>query len=175
MNLEELKKYDSIVIVGSQRSGTQIAARIIASELDKVFVHESEYEVHNLSKMLTFIGNSVIHAPALTHLIQYLDPTPGNIGVVFIGRDFNDIIKSQKRIGWNEEDVEREKYFKEYGISLLDPRPICIIKHDVFFENHNLYLNTHYLNYYDFEQHPMFVSERYRKNFTAWQTEIIPK
>ncbi len=87
--MAKLEKYDSIIVVGAQRSGTQIVSKIIAEETCKQFVHEREYDVHDFDKMLSLIDNSVIHCPALTHKIGAMPPY---VAIVFVVRDFNDII-----------------------------------------------------------------------------------
>jgi len=114
----------SVVVTGSPRSGTQIVAKILAQGLGKRFVPEKDFGAHDFNKMLSFLEiPSVIHAPGLSHKIEDM---PDWVGVVFVVRDFKDIIASQERIGWKYEHLEREKYFKEFGIPVDDSRPICI-------------------------------------------------
>lgn len=168
MNFDNLKKYNSIVVIGAQRSGTQIASKIMAMALGKAFVHENEFDVHDFDKMMDMLDSTVVHAPALSHRVLDI---PNDTGVVFVVRAFKDIIASQERVGWSHEMAERKKYLRQFGIALNDPRPICEIKHDVFFEYHYKLMNTEYLNYSWLESYVLFVDKEDRKNFTTWQTE----
>ncbi len=167
--INDLKKYDTIFVTGAQRSGTNIAARIIAHIMGKKYIHENDFNVHDFDKMLTFVGDSVIQAPALSHTVC---DVPKDIAVVFMLRDFDDIIKSEKRVGWIFGDGERKKYYKKYGIPLDDKRPICQIKHDVFFEHDSKLPNTYQIHYNDLQGHPLWIDKEHRKDFEAWQTEI---
>lgn len=167
--IESLRKYDTIFVTGAQRSGTNIASKIIAHELGKKHIHESEFDVHDFDKMLTFKGNAVIQAPALCHMVKYI---PKDIGVVFMVRDFDDIIKSQKRVGWHFDDDEKDKYYKIHPIPLNDKTSICEIKHRIFFLHDNELPNTYHLHYESLSEHPLWVNKELRKNFNAWQTEI---
>lgn len=166
LNFDQYRKYDTIIITGAQRSGTQITAKIFAHELGKRFVAESRFNVHNFEMMTVWFGDSVIHAPALCHMVGFI---PQDICVVFVVRDYDEIIASQQRIGWNDDELEKNKYSDQFEIDR--DKPICQIKHEIFLEHHLQLPNTTMFSYDDLQDHPMFIKKELRKDFTAWQTE----
>ena len=106
---EHLKKWSRILVVGPQRSGTRIAALMIAHDTDYWFVGEEEIGVDSLNrlwKILQISHNIVVQCPALTcyaHLLAEEDP---GLCVVMMRRDLDDIKASEERIFWKWEPTE---------------------------------------------------------------------
>lgn len=106
---EHLKKWSRILVVGPQRSGTRIAATMIAHDTDYWFVGEEEIGVDSLNrlwKILQISHRIVVQCPALTcyaHLLARPDP---GLCVVMMRRDLDDIKASEERIFWKWEPTE---------------------------------------------------------------------
>lgn len=112
--LDLAKKENKVIISGCQRSGTTIAALAIATEIDRRFVDENVYKVENqelFHKQFTSPEKSVIHAPAMLHILNHYQ---NKALIVIMERDINDVVKSMKRIGWFKGHGKREySKFKE--------------------------------------------------------------
>ena len=68
---------DPIFVTGAQRSGTTIAARIIASDLNANYVDESDYHPEDLP------SNAIIQAPFIYKFVPcllYTSPSPRDRG-----------------------------------------------------------------------------------------------
>jgi len=103
--------YRVILVSGPQRSGTTITARMIAHDTRLRYVDEEEFAVHDFDLLREIVCRErgvVVHCPALAHRVHEL--AGEDVLVVFVWRRWADIVASQKRIGWDEEEVERAKY-----------------------------------------------------------------
>jgi len=88
--------------------------------------------------------------------------------VVFMMRTIEDIIASERRIGWQHEQSELDKYFSKQG-------PISRVKYKMWEEFQRPKLETYFeLEYDSMEGHPMWIDKENRLFFTAKQTEILP-
>ena len=93
LDINKLKGYKRIVVVGNQRSGTTFTAKYLARNLKFRFVDESEFDINDIAAFLkVFQLNTVAQAPALSLYIHKLIG-PEDL-VVFMVRDWSDILKS---------------------------------------------------------------------------------
>src|SRR3990167_2553963 len=107
MNLEEIltkiSGMDSpnVIVTGAQRSGTRIAAKIIAQETGLKYIDENDIEIDNLYlffKAYIEEDDFVLHAPGLSHIIHEL---PQDCLFIWMRRPEKEIIDSIKRVNWD--------------------------------------------------------------------------
>jgi len=162
---ETLKEFSNIVISGPQRSGTRIAAKIIAADTEKTYIDEKYIDFHNLKMLEYFLihGNNVVQCPALCHLLHYI--TAKDTLIIIIRRPVEEIIRSERR-SWNEqaEKIELLKYGCTGGV-------ISEIKYYFwdFIQKDILGERGREVKYHTLEQHPLFIKNC--QNFRWDQTE----
>lgn len=93
-DVESLKGYRNIIVIGPQRSGTTFTAQAIAKDLGYEYIDEDVFRVRDqeVFKKLNQTTNRVFQAPALTYNIHNLIEE-GDL-VVFMVRKWSDILKS---------------------------------------------------------------------------------
>lgn len=155
MKKEELLKYKKILVTGVQRSGTHFLSLIVAKKIGYLRIVEMDFKVSEidiLKKYLT-VDNVVIQCPAIVERILELNLS--DVLVVWVDRDNEDIIASQKKIWTNADEFsEREKYLntKYYDFS----KTLIEIKKDYFNgEIKNKIPNLITVNYNDFLKHEL--------------------
>ena len=166
-----------IVITGPHRTGTTIAAKIIANQLNYQCYLEEGFgndfgllngRVHeNYHRGIS----SVYQVPLL---MGYCYRLPEFVAVVVMRRKIEDILDSQKRIGWNEkEEWKRRELEKFDGIEVEDDldMPICEAKYKIWEEMTEGMTNAYELEYDSLSEHRFWVEKEKRKNFTPRQTE----
>jgi len=109
-DVEVLKGYRNIIVVGPQRSGTTFTAQVIAKDLGYEYIDEDVFRVRNEEafKQLNQTTNRVFQAPALTYNIHNLIEE-GDL-VVFMVRKWSDILKSVNKK--NKGKVSQYIYYK---------------------------------------------------------------
>lgn len=163
--LKLLSKHEQIMVTGPQRSGTTIASIIIATELHYNCILEESFEISNLLKCFSIYNSStkfVIQAPALC---AYAHLMPG--AVVFMNRPLREILTSQERINWREENSEKSRYFRLY-----DNCCIAQIKKRVWNTYQKKYPNRFELKYHSLKDHRLWIDSEKRKNFQTRQTVL---
>ena len=117
--LKKLQSYKKIYVTGAQRSGTTFAARYMAKMLGYKHIDEHDFGTHNFQNMLNITQDNdefVIQCPAQTHNILSF-PLDNTSIVVYMNRDFYDIITSEHRIDWHTRGAEyreRAQYEKKF-------------------------------------------------------------
>ena len=161
-----LQEFNFILVTGPHRAGTTIATAMIANDLGHKFFEEPNIPPGNLGDFLeTETGPAVIHCPSYCHVVHeyvYVD----GLAVVLVRRQIDDIIASQRRVGWGFEQHELKKYGRTGCIARVkyahwDDIQRQILK-DRAFE----------IRYEDLRNHPMWVSREQRKDFYIAQIEI---
>jgi hypothetical protein len=163
-----LKEFNNIVVTGPQRSGTRITTNMIAEDLEYKIVDEVEYK--DIFKLFDDTPK-VIHAPMKSHECHTY---PKEVAVVFMIRDTEDIITSQKRISWSHNHTELNKYIylkKHYNNKLTNS---CDIKYEVWnnYQKKNI-TNKFEVKYKSLTTHPLYIPKKDRTEF-SWN-EIEPK
>jgi len=147
-----------IIVTGCQRSGTQIAARILAYDFQLKFIPEIHADFFNLEP------NTVIHSPlALNGFLETYYANPG-VHFIHVNRDPHDIIASMRRIKWLKDDVEDWNRFLPHFVS-HQQRMWKLLQTE---------LPTHAwseIQYESLKSHPLFMSQEDRTNFTVLQWE----
>ena len=82
-----------IIVTGPQRSGTTIAARIIAEQTGGVYVDELDY-------CLPLPDKAVVQAPFLLHQALEASYMIPNVRFAFMYRAPGDIVASMERVEW---------------------------------------------------------------------------
>ena len=169
-----LAKFRTIFVTGPQRSGTTIAGRMIAHDLDREYIDERDYGVHELANLFRLVDETaVIQGPALS---AYCHLLPKHVAVVFMHRDIQDIVTSQDRTvlssgdQWThaEEPIELRKYFRDAG-------PIAATKYDVWERFQKPHMDKQGKAYFEVEyatlaDHPLWVPKDGRQGWHAKQT-----
>lgn len=163
---EHLKSFKKILVTGPQRSGTTIAAKIIAEELQYKYIDERAVDVRSLTKLyekLTDKNNLIIHGPCFCSMIHWLDAP--DTAVVLVRRDTDEIKKSEQKIGWNEEEFELKNYFTKQGT-------IAKIRYSVWenFQQPTMKIPAFELEYKSLSDHPLWISDR--NNFRRRQFSL---
>ena len=167
----ELKRHDRIFVVGPQRSGTRIAATMIAYDTGHAMIDERVFACDCLSRFYEIVreshgGQVVIQAPGMTRWIHKF--AEGTDAVVFMMRDLAAIRASEKRIGWEYEYVEAVKYGAD------DMIPSAEKKQSFWraYQSHNI-RNAYTIAYNTLVAHPLWVHNRRRSDFAWDQTECV--
>ena len=179
----QLSNFPKIIVTGPQRSGTTIAGRMIANDLEYQYidegVHASNTNTNRLRLLLKDAENVVIQCPILAskaHWIASWDQN--NIAIVYMNRNVDDIQKSQKRINWDWD--EAEKHLIE-GVIQLENIPIemdysmgiSTLKYRLWNEyQESKVKNSFNLEYESMAEHPLWLVKEKRENFTAKQTTL---
>lgn len=144
-----------IVVTGSQRSGTTIAMHILANDLNRTPIDESQFVLGK------DYDNCVIQLPHAMDSYVLLQHTYPGIEFCFVVRDPNDIIASMKRIQWLKDDVlDWETFLVRYVQSRF-----------LLWEMMKSHIPEwcSEISYSMLENHPFFVHDR--KGFTTKQWE----
>lgn len=177
MMFEHLTAYDKILVTGPQRSGTRIAAKMIASDTGYHFIDEEQFGVHSESSFRSVVVNSnqvVIQCPGMSHAIHrysYEDTL-----IVMMVRDVEDIVKSEKRIKWSR------GYWDELlklGIQYNDLRRArregvrpSELKYELWeTRQRDMVENSIELEYESLADHPLWIPKEKRAGFTEKQTK----
>lgn len=163
-----LRDFTRVIVTGPQRSGTTIAARILAAELGLPCLLEEAFGTVNVASFFRLLDSEprfVLQAPSMAALCHYVE----SAAVVFMIRDVADIIRSQERVGWDvHEAFERERYFVEAAV------PAAALKYSVWcrFQKQRLGSRAFELDYESLREHPLWVEPQLRANFHARQTVV---
>ena len=161
-----MNQFEIIYVTGPQRSGTRIASKMIAKDINYNFIDEKYFNYENIKKLSQITEmNSVIHCPCLCHCIHKFSNNNNNNLIVIMKRNISDIINSQKRISWNEQ-YELTKY-KNENLTISEIKyknwELQKIKIKNFIE----------IEYESLKYHKLWISKEFRKNFSDSQTKII--
>ena len=176
--VETLKQFNTIIVTGPQRSGTTIAAAMIANDLGIPCIDESDNSFKNCFETLQRIAKdespAVVQSPVLASCIEKIGPIEG-CAVVWMLRDRAAIIRSQDRIGWTcgGEAMEMAVYRRFWGVT---SGRICDIKLKIWNERQKPTIQVPWFDLdYDgayVKEHPLFVQKDQRRNFGAKQTKL---
>ncbi|MBD3260316.1 MAG: hypothetical protein GF334_01340 [Candidatus Altiarchaeales archaeon] len=169
---EHLKKHSQIVVTGPQRAGTTICAKMIAHDLGYPFWPEErcgeDLAPYCLIREHLKEGQKAVYQLPAFSAWCHLLPKP--VAVVFMLRDIDDIIASQKRINWTSFNEPRElaMYFRK-----PDQGPISRVKIDFWITIQKPRIASPYtVEYESLSEHPMWVEKAQRTNFGPRQTTL---
>ena len=167
-NFNEFKKFKTIYVCGPQRSGTTFFAWILSKRLEYRLIDEMEFQVENFDILMSLDrGNSVVQCPGLSHRLE--DLAGEDVCIVFMIRPIEDIIASQERIRWRDNDNETAKY----GIR---GKIISEVKYKFWEKQKELLDRRGYsykeVIYEDLKSEPEFVEKPKRSGFSPKQVKI---
>jgi len=96
-----------IFVVGPQRAGSTLAARIIEQQTGRTFVDELDYSIN-------VPDDSVIQAPFLLKAVLELSFYHPTAQFAFMYRNKQDIIKSMERIEWCKDYTDDPNFYSAY-------------------------------------------------------------
>jgi hypothetical protein len=146
-----------IFVTGPQRSGTTIAARILAADLNRTYVDEAEYTPSNLPK------NAVIQAPFIIKFALELSYMFPKAHFVFMERDKEDIVKSMEKIEWYKDYIQDAAFYKPYVEHTY--RYIDLLCETLPKDRWSI------LHYDSLTTHPLFVKDRHDFTVRQWQKD----
>lgn len=161
--------YDHILVTGPQRSGTRIAAHMIAEDTGFTCLEEAAFGVHDVDRLRLLLEEQskvVIQCPAVCHAIETFAGC-ANLLVVLMVRPLDDIYASQKRVGWEKGIVELAKYGRTKESRSAE------VKYAYWLSTQRALLPHWYeLDYAKLSYHPLWVDAADRVNFTAAQWKL---
>lgn len=93
-----LKRFGTIIVTGPHRSGTTIAAEMIARDLDLRCWREEEFDNRDVVKAEQIVrAGGVIQGPYLLPWTPFLSEWPAT-AVVFMRRNYADVDRSNQRL-----------------------------------------------------------------------------
>ena len=96
-----------IFVIGPQRAGSTLAARIIERQTGRTFIDELDYSIN-------VPDNSVIQAPFLLKAVLELSFYHPTAQFAFMYRNKQDIIKSMERIEWCKDYTDDPNFYSAY-------------------------------------------------------------
>lgn len=168
--LARLRGYRCVLVVGPQRAGTTIAARMLAGGLGTDFLDEREV-AGDLDQRIAELRHrrtaSVVQCPAWTWTCHELGGR--GIGVVLLRRPVEEVIDSQERIRWTRRCQPQELW--RYG---LTSGVIAEVKYRAWDEHQRRALgaHAHEMAYAALAEHPLWLARDLRQGFHAKQTSL---
>lgn len=171
---EHLRQYDAIVVTGMQRSGTTLAARIIAHDTGHIYVDEDDYGTKDVGMWVSLVTEQswghVIHSPAMS---RYLERVSGyeDVFVVWVTRPCEEVARSAERIGWNPAEEGAK-----YGLSgSITTGQVCEEKRRYWRCCQRTLFGRNYTEvaYEAFKAHPLWVeaeARRHAQEAGRWHT-----
>lgn len=165
--IHSLSRFKTILVTGPQRSGTRIASKILANDLNYLFIDEQNIRIDSIKRLISYGEddfNKVIQCPGLSSVIHLL--ADEETAVVMMKRPIEDIVASQERIGWAYEDYEKLKY------SSKKDKTISEIKYDAW-ESQKLFMNESFeIDFDSLSFHEMWIDKKERSKFNHNQTMV---
>ena len=158
-----------VLVTGPQRSGTTIAAKMIAADTGLRFVPEEDFSLHNKSQWNSLINTRnriVIQCPSMCRY-AHEHGKADDIAVVLMVRPLDEIVASQQRIKWATAEKQRElaRYDRKRG----EPAKV---KYDYWVKYQvNDIKHAYEIQFNSLAGHPLWVPGDKRNNFGARQTE----
>lgn len=163
---EWLTRFSRIIVTGPQRSGTRICARMIAYDTGYDYIDETDFQSDSLYVLFSLMEKKervVVQCPVLCrHAHLFSDD---RTAVILMRRKIQEIIRSQKRIRWAWEWLERDRYGRTEG-------DIAEIKYE-YWEKHQKKIIKHpfEIEYASLAEHPLWLPEETRASFSPTQTD----
>lgn len=165
-----LRPYQVVLLVGPQRAGTTIAARILAHELERPFIDERDVKGDigtRMEELRRRPGGCVVQCPGWTWTCHTLGGL--EVAVVLVRRPVVEIVASQERIHWTHRCQPQE--LARYGLSR---GVISEVKYGAWDERQRTLLGPHgfEIDYHSLRGHALWVEASERRDFDAKQTAV---
>jgi hypothetical protein len=157
---EHLAPFSRIIVTGPQRSGTTIAAVMIAEELGYYFYPEEQIRVWESWRVKRLFGRTsdfVLQAPAICrHVHRYSEP---DVAVVMVRRDVDEILASEQRVEWTGQERELWRYGLREGV-------IAEVKYNFWETGQKTRIHNPFeLEYESLRHHPRWIPKGERTDF----------
>lgn len=157
---EHLGTFGKVIVTGPQRSGTTVAAVMVAADLGYYFYPEEQIRVWELRRVKRLLGRTtdfVLQAPAICRYVhRYSAP---DVAVVLVRRDVGDIAASERRVEWMGQKRELRQYGVKEGI-------IAQVKYDFWDNGQRARIeNAFEVEYESLAAHPLWVPKEERAGF----------
>lgn len=162
------KKHNTIIVTGSQRSGTTFGAKAIANYLEYRHYDEHDFGVEDMSNFESLVAlpeNKVIQAPAILHELKAYDQRAGVL-LLIMTRDADDVAASMIKHGWFKNHGYAE-YNKFKSGTPETPQQVYETKIEF-----SRTLRAHELPYNELQKHGGFVRKEERSN---WHIKQVSK
>jgi hypothetical protein len=165
---EALRRHRRIAVTGPQRSGTTIAAKMIAADTGYRCFDELDYGVFDTDRWrgLMSVDGAVVQCPHM--LKDIVDDPPPDIFVVLMRRDLPAIHASAVRIGWRDHPWGNVAELWKFGLREGDS---ASVKYE-YWEGSPKSFPYVELPYDLLRRHPLFVSDELRRRFRPKQTAV---
>ncbi len=164
---EHLAAHTRIVVTGPQRSGTRVAAKMIAADTGHAFVDEMEFAIKDAGAFREVLRRERVVVQAPNMLKDMVDDPPPGTFVVLMRRDLERIHASERRIRWAEVYGGNVTELAKFGLSEGDP---AAVKY-AYWDAHEKPVPFLELEYEALHSHPLWVPEQLRQDFGPLQTE----
>lgn len=169
---EQLSIHSKIVVTGPQRSGTRIAAQMIAADTGHEYVDELEFlntDYTKFRRLLRDRSNIVVQAP---HMLKNLvDEPPEDIFLVLMRRPLEEIHASEDRIRWNEDFSGNATELAKFGLVEGDSAEVKYR----YWDDHPKHIPFIEVSYDSLRSHPLYVDAAQRTHFRPLQTSVDSK
>jgi hypothetical protein len=178
---EGLQDTTRVLVTGPQRSGTTIAAHILARRLDLDHVDENEIGPGNRNGFMDFIADRDRFVLQFPNACEWLHDIPDKnaIGIVFMMRDDEQILASQRRIAWRGSDPRGypDRILKSLPENIRDKLrqsdPLFVNRKKVFLNYQRYLFDVVYaMDYNSLREDPAWVSEEQRREFLPKQISV---
>jgi hypothetical protein len=162
---EQLKRHKRILVTGPQRSGTKIAARMIAADTGYEYIDENVFSFNEDKFAEIVLAESiVVQCPTMSGVIEYY--AEDDTLIVFMFRDLDDIAKSEDRMGWTV-GVYQELY--KFGMSVTQARMYrqdggrtAPLKYKLWIGQKTVIKHSLELEYESLSAHPLWIPKDQR-------------
>lgn len=167
LNALRLKGAEQVLVTGPQRSGTTIAAKMLAADLKLPYMDERAFDTHDFEKFTRMVHSKdpmVLQCPTMTVHCHLMPP---DVQVVWMRRNLIDVLRSQERIGWTEhEQLERDRYFDH------SQEPAAVLKTRAWESHQRILLGEQAfdLDYESLRGHKFWTEPENRVGFADRQT-----
>lgn len=180
-----IKKYSRVLVLGPQRSGTNIAAKILAHESGYPLFSERQFgesscvidkpptHSEKLEDFMQTEPSYVLQSPVLTYTAQTLDVSDAI--VCFISRPILEIEDSRTSSDWPGAEREWRKYQASFPEMTEDLSAVNLatvqVKTWKEIQKEQMKLPFIELTFSDLQNHPLWVQKTERGSFAIGQTE----
>ncbi|MAE66067.1 MAG: hypothetical protein CMJ18_17490 [Phycisphaeraceae bacterium] len=170
---EQLARFERILVTGPQRSGTTIAARMIAEDLGYRLIDEDAigwsapfaHDERRFTQIWSECRRAVIQCPAMAYCIERF--ADERTCIVFMMRDVEAITASEHRISWRGQAAELQRYGRS-----PDAGPIARVKYEHWARHQKPRVPHHLeIDYATLKTHPLWLPPDERRAFSAKQTD----
>ena len=163
---EHLAAHPRIVVTGPQRSGSRVAAKMIAADTGHTFVDEMEFAIKDVGAFWEVLKREQVVVQAPHMLKDVVDDPPPGIFVVLMRRELEHIHASERRIRWAEVFGGNVTELAKFGLTEGDP---AAVKY-AYWDSHDKSVPFLELEYEALRSHPLWVPEGLRRDFGPLQT-----